>query len=176
MKLADIVGGEVVIHADLLLMPFFKELWESDKNDKGLATKYISYIILKNHPRSPYVQSLRQTDLETKLKERFFKDPEYKLPVEVTIAESEFVSWQDTLAKRLLRGLRRKLEDEADYYQNSCGEELDLKMIKDLNDGATKVAGLLKSIAELEKMVDLEEMNNLRIRGGGELNPMEIPK
>lgn len=176
MKLADIVGGKVVIHADMLVIPCFKTIWDADKKDKDLATTYISYIVLKNHPDSPYVKSLRHTEIESKLKERFFGDPQHKLPVDVEIAESEYTLWQNTLSLRLLKGLRRKLEDEADYYQNSAGEELDLKMIKDLNDGATKVAGLLKSIAELEKMVQTEEMGMMRIRGGGELNPMEIPK
>lgn len=176
MKLADIVGGKVTIHADMLAIPCFKRVWDADTADKANATKYISYIVLKNKHDSPYVRSMRHDEIEPKLKEEFFKDPEFKLPIDVTIAEDEYVNWQDTLAMKLLRGLRRKLEDEAAYYLNSAGEELDLKKIKDLNDGGTKVAGLLDSVTKLERMVMTEEMSNVKIRGGGELNPMEIPK
>lgn len=55
MKLADIIGGKVVIHPDMLAIPIFRELWESDKDDKEYATKVISYIVLNNKWDSPYV-------------------------------------------------------------------------------------------------------------------------
>ena len=52
MNLADIVGGQVVIHPDMLAIPPFKKLWDSFK-DKDLATKYLWYIVLKNKYDSP---------------------------------------------------------------------------------------------------------------------------
>lgn len=55
MKLADIIGGKVNIHPDMLMIPAFKKLWDADKADKETATKQISYIVLKNKYDSPYV-------------------------------------------------------------------------------------------------------------------------
>jgi hypothetical protein len=82
MKLADIVGGSVTIHPDMLIIPAFKELWESDKEDKKYATKIISYIVLNNKWDSPYVQSMDADSRESKLKERFFDNSDYTLTPE----------------------------------------------------------------------------------------------
>ena len=48
MKLFDILAGKVVIHNDALGIPAFKKVWDADKADKEMDTKYISYIVLKN--------------------------------------------------------------------------------------------------------------------------------
>ena len=82
MKLADIVGGQVVIHPEMLIIPVFRDLWEKDKKDKQYATKIISYIVLNNKWDSPYVQSMDSESREAKLKEAFFKDGNYKLTPE----------------------------------------------------------------------------------------------
>lgn len=47
MKLFDILAGKVVIHNDALGIPAFKKVWDADKADKEMATKYITYIVLK---------------------------------------------------------------------------------------------------------------------------------
>lgn len=62
MNLADIVGGQVVIHPDMLAIPPFKKLWDSFK-DKDLATKYLWYIVLKNKYDSPYVETMERDQL-----------------------------------------------------------------------------------------------------------------
>lgn len=82
MKLADIIGGNVVIHPDMLIIPEFKNLWESDKPDKQYATKIISYIVLNNKWDSPYVQSMDSDSREAKLKQKFFNDSTYTLTPE----------------------------------------------------------------------------------------------
>ena len=51
--MGDIVNGRVIISADLLILPFFKKIWESEK-DKSRANDIISYIVLKNKYNSPY--------------------------------------------------------------------------------------------------------------------------
>ena len=67
MNLADIVGGQVVIHPDMLAVPPFKKLWDSFK-DKDLATKYLWYIVLKNKYDSPYVETMERDLIEPTLK------------------------------------------------------------------------------------------------------------
>ena len=78
MNLADIVGGQVVIHPDMLAIPPFKKLWDSFK-DKDLATKYLWYIVLKNKYDSPYVETMERDLIEPTLKKELFGDENYEL-------------------------------------------------------------------------------------------------
>lgn len=174
MKLFDIIAGKVIIHNDSLGIPCFKKIWDADKEDKALATKYISYIVLKNKYDSPYVQSMYTEDIEPKLKQELFGNKNAKLPKEVLEAEEMYIRFSYTLTLDLLEGLRLKLQAAAKYYKSSKDEELDLDSIKKLTDGAKNISGTIKSIDDLEKSVKAEEMNNSKIRGGSEINPYEL--
>ena len=83
MKLFDIVAGKVLIHNDALGIPAFKKVWDADKQDKELATKYLSYIVLKNKYDSPYVKSMDAEDIEPRLKKELFGKADIKLPKEL---------------------------------------------------------------------------------------------
>lgn len=175
MKLADIIGGKVVIHTDMLTIPPFKKVWDSTEN-KDLATKYLWYIVLKNKHDSPYVESMYSEDIESRLKEEYFGDAQYELPQEVLDAEQAWKRFEYTLSLDMLEGLLGKLQDAAKYYKTSKGEELDLDSIKKLTDGAKNMAGVIKSIMDLKAQVIAEELNNSKVRGGAEINPYELPK
>ena len=97
MKLFDILAGKVVIHNDALGIPAFKKVWDADKADKEMATKYITYIVLKNKYDSPYVKSMSPEDIEPRLKKELFDDANYKLPVEVIEAEQAYINFNETL-------------------------------------------------------------------------------
>ena len=156
MNLADIVGGQVVIHPDMLAIPPFKKLWDSFK-DKDLATKYLWYIVLKNKYDSPYVEN-------------------YELPEIVIQAEDSWKSRTYSLLEYMLDGLLLKLEGAAKYYHLSKDDEMDLDSIKKLTDGAKNMAGVIESIVKLKSQVRAEEIKNSKVRGGGEMNPFELPK
>ena len=68
MKLFDIVGGKVVIHADFLAIPAMKRYWETS-TDKDQVNKVLSFIILCDYWDSPYVKSMNDDIREDKLKE-----------------------------------------------------------------------------------------------------------
>lgn len=172
MKLADIIGGRVVIHPDLLIIPAFKVLWEKDQEQ---ATKVISYIVLKNKWDSPYVQSMDSELIEPKLKKDFFNDPNYKLTIEEDIAEKEYKRFCYTRTLEMLDNMRLKLDSISKYYKDSLGEDLDEKKIKDLLAGMTSVGNVIKSIDSLESMVKAEEITSSKIKGDAKLNPFEIP-
>lgn len=174
MKLFDIIDSKVVIHNDALGIPCFKKIWDTDKADKQMATKYISYIVLKNKYDSPYVLSMYSEDIEPRLKKELFGDVKYKLPVNVVEAEREYINFNYTLTLDMLEGLLGKLQDAAKYYKTSKGEPLDLEAIKKLTDGAKNMSGVIKSITDLMTSVRLEETNNNKIRGGAEVNPYEL--
>lgn len=173
MKLADIVGGKVVIHPDMLIIPAFHKLW--NKYGEAKATNYISYIVLKNKFDSPYVESMYTEDIEPRLKKEIFGKQEMDLPADVLEAEQVYVNFNYTLTLDMLDGLLGKLQDAAKYYKQSKGEQLDLDSIKKLTDGAKNMAGVIDSIVKMKTAVRTEQMNNSRVRGGGELNPFELP-
>ena len=176
MKLADIVGGSVTIHRDMLIIPAFKELWESDKEDKKYATKIISYIVLNNKWDSPYVQSMDADSRESKLKERFFDNSDYTLTPEEQMCEDEYKSFLNTRALQMLNNMRLKLDSISNYYKESLDDTLDEKKIKDLLAGMTSVGKVMESINSLEDMVKSEEVSMGRVKGDAKVNPYELVK
>ena len=78
MKLFDIVGGNVVVHADFLALPPMKRYWEQCK-DKQHANNVFSFIILCDYWDSPYVKSMNDDIREPKLKEEIFKNKDYDM-------------------------------------------------------------------------------------------------
>lgn len=174
MKLFDIIGGKVVIHNDALGIPAFKKVWDADKADKEMATKYISYIVLKNKYDSPYVQSMQTEDIEPRLKKEIFGDVKYKLPVEVLEAEDAYVRFNETLILSLLKNARNKLDSVSKYYRESLEDELDDKKVKDILSGIGSLGQTIKSLDALEAAVRSEEAAANRIRGGAEVNPYEL--
>lgn len=176
MKLFDIIGGKVVIHNDALGIPAFKKVWDADKADKEMATRYISYIVLKNKYDSPYVQSMDSDDIEPRLKQELFNDKDFKLPKEVIEAEQAYIAFTYTLTLQLLRDAKKKLESVSKYYRESLEDELDEKKVKDILAGMSSLGNTIKSLDLLESAVRAEELSNTKVRGGGETNPFELPR
>lgn len=174
MKLFDILGGKVVIHNDALGIPCFKKVWDADKADKEMATKYISYIVLKNKYDSPYVQSMPSEEIAPRLKQELFGDKDYKLPVEVIEAEQSYINFTETLILGLLKNARLKLDSVSKYYKESLENELDEKKVQLILAGIKELGNTIKSLETLEATVRSEEAANTRIRGGAEVNPYEL--
>lgn len=173
MKLADIVGGKIVIHPDMLMVPCFKALWEKD-DDKEHATKVISYIVFKNKWDSPYVLSTDNSMLEEKLKDRVFGNKDYRLTTEESICEKEYKDFQNTRVLQMLTNMRLKLDSISAYYGDSLEDELDEKKIKDLLAGMTSVGNVIKSISTLEDMVKAENITFTKVKGDAKINPYEL--
>lgn len=175
MKIADIVAGKVIIHPDMLIIPAFKKIWDNCK-DKDEASKYLSYIVLKNKYDSPYVKSMDADKIEARLKQELFNDSKFKLPTEVIEAEQAYIDFNYTLTLQLLTNARKKLESISKYYQESLEDALDEKKVKDILSGMGSLGNTIKSLDLLEASVRVEELSNSKIRGGVELNPFEIAK
>lgn len=176
MKLFDIVGGKVVIHADALGIPCFKRIWEADKPDKEYSTKLISYIVLMHKWDSPYVQSMDADTREAKLKKEYFNNEKYKLNAEEKACEEDYKRFCYTRTLEMLDNMRLKLDSVSRYYKESLDDELDEKKIKDLLAGMTSVGGVLKSIDSLETMVKAEELVVGKVKGDAKVNPYELAR
>jgi len=173
MKLFDIVGGSVSIHADFLALPPMKRYWESTK-DKQHANNVLSFIILCDYWDSPYVKSMNDDIREGKLKEEIFKNKDYQLTPEEQVCRDEYARLLDTRNLKMLKAMRNKIDTVSAYYEDSIGEELDEKRIKDLLAGMEKVKAVFQTVDFLEKAVKAEELDNTKIRGNAQLNPYEL--
>lgn len=173
MKLFDIVGGKCVVHADFLAIPPIKRYWESTK-DKEHVNNVLSFIILCDYWDSPYVKSMNDDIREEKLKEEIFKNKDYKLTTEEQICRDEYAKLLETRNLKMLTAMRNKIDTVSAYYEDSIGEELDEKRIKDLLAGMEKVKAVFQTVDFLEKAVKAEELDNTKIRGNAQLNPYEL--
>ncbi len=171
--LFDIVGGRVVISNAALSIPPIKKVWDSNK-DKDVAYSEISYIVLKNHPRSPYVISMYYEDRDKKLRRELFDD-KWSPSEELLIAEKEYIELSDTLSLKLLRGLRKGLENASKYLLGLVSDNMDMRMVKDILDNASKADKAIKAIDSLERQVIKDELNSSTVRGGSEIGHFEIP-
>lgn len=178
MKICDIVAGKVVIHNDALLLPFFRKIWDADKNpDKVEATNYISYIILKNKYDSPYVISMGDDELEPVIKKDIFGDNKIVLPQLVLDAENAYNNVvQTSLTLRLLKSSRRKLDTVRVYYDNSLEDALDDKKVESILKSMASLDKTVASLDKLEKMVKADELANVKVKGGNEIGLYENPK
>ena len=124
MKLFDIVGGKVVIHADFLAIPAMRRYWESS-SDKDHVNKVLSFIILCDYWDSPYVKSMNDDIREEKLKEEFFGNSSYTLTKDEQVCRDEYARLLDTRNLKMLKAMRNKIDTVSSYYEESIGEELD---------------------------------------------------
>lgn len=178
IHLFDLVGGEVVAHADLWALPPFETVYKADKTaTKEHANKVVKFIILCDYWDSPYVKSISNADYrEEKLKSQIFKDANYQLTAEEQICRDEYKALITTRNLRMLNSIRNKLDTISDYYENSLEEELDETKIQKLLAGFEKVKGTVQTIDFLEKAVKAEELDSSKVRGDAKVNPFELPK
>jgi hypothetical protein len=178
IHLFDLVGGEVVAHADLWALPPFETVYKADKDKaKAHANKVAKFIILCDYWDSPYVKSIGDPKLrESKLKAQIFKDENYELTTDEQICRDSYKELITTRNLRMLNSIRNKLDTISAYYENSLEEELDESKIQKLLAGFEKVKGTVQTIDFLEKAVKAEELETSKIRGDAKVNPFELPK
>lgn len=175
MKLFDIVGDKVVVHANMWALPPFKKYYESS-DDKKHAEDVASFIILCDYWNSPYVESMVSDEREKVLKLQKFGDENYKLTISEQLCRDEFNALLDTRKLKMLDAIRNKLDTITNYYQESLGEELNEKKIQVLLAGIKEVKGTYQTIDFLEKAVKADELETMKVRGNTKINPYELNK
>ncbi len=175
MKLFDIVGDKVVVHAEMWALPPFQKYWESTK-DKKHANDVATFIILCDYWNSPYVKSMTPDVREKRLKLSKFGDENYQLTLDEQLCRDEYKALINTRLLKMLNSMNNKLDTISDYYENSLEEELDETKIQKLLAGFEKVKGTVQTIDFLEKAVKAEEMDNTKVRGNTQINPYELDK
>lgn len=175
MKLFDLLGGKVIIHADMLALPPFKKYWESTK-DKTHANNILTFIILCDYWNSPYVKSMAKEVREETLKQSVLGDVNYTLTPEEQACRDEYKKISYTRTLKMLDAMRNKIDTISDYYESSLEEELDEKKIQVLLAGMEKVKGTYQTLDFLEKAVKAEELDNTKVRGNVQVNAYELDR
>ena len=174
MKYFDILGGDVVIHADALAIPCFNDIWVNHKKD--VATRIIKYIVLNNHPKSPYVMSMSTEKRAEKLQERLLSGIDISNEYLVA-AEAEYLEFTNTLSLQMLSGIRMGLEDmSASLKARKRSGEMSFRDMNDLLNMASRAEKAIKSIQDLEQKVNAEEHGSSRVNGGNKVGYYELPK
>lgn len=166
MNLFNIAGSDLTLHADILSLPVIHKIWTEYK-DKSEALNMARYIILNNHPLSPYVKSYLEKDRMEVLKSKLLRGIKYDEDV-LKKDEAEFIELFDTLSTKTLRYMRKTLD-------RLISEEIESsKMsIEDAVEIQPKLEKVITSIARLEEVVRMELSAKSKIKGGYKLGILE---
>jgi hypothetical protein len=165
MNLFDMSGNDVKIHVDMLAIPEFKKVWDSNEN-KDHAFRILSYVILNNHALSYYVKTYSVNDRKALLRKDFLEGVEVS-DEDLAVTENAFLAFHDTLLIKLLRKLRGIVED---FIEDLDAGKIGLKEAVELGPKAEK---LIKSILDLEESVKLEMNKKSSVKGGYKLGILE---
>jgi hypothetical protein len=174
-NLFDLQGSKVVIHPYMLGIPCFKKIWESN-DDKGYATNLISYIILKHHFSSPYVENIGDLEYrDAKLKSELFEEG-WTADEDLLYAEKTFLEFSNTLLVQLLDASRHAVYMISVYLKDIVAGTMDMRMVKEALTAMSTLDKVVKSLDSLAKQVRREDMESSTVRGGSEIGHFEIPK
>jgi hypothetical protein len=180
-KLFDIDNGKVVLDPSNLAIPVFKKIWDSDKSKtKEIATKELTYVVFLCDYKSPYRDYLPQEREEKIRKDIFSADDEWEPSELIKEAIKQYEELQQTTNSRLVESAKVAAEQLAVYFRNTNFSALDdrgrpIYTAKDLVANLKALGDVVKSLSNLEKQVQKEQLEASTIRGGGEIGAYELP-
>jgi len=182
MKIFDIVNGRAVPHAEALIIPEFKVLWERDKDkDKGQAIKELSYVVflIDESVSNPY-RAYNTIDRDVVLRRDFFGSKTHKVDKPILAAVEKYKELAETTSMRLLRAAKSATDKLSEYFENVDFNATDnygkpLFNSRELSTNLKEVGGIIKSLNLLEEFVKKEQTES-KVRGGGEIGMYEIPR
>lgn len=174
------IGSELELSATVLAFPPFEKIIASTK-DRANAIREIKYILWKNFWNTPYkvVHPSRRDEM---IRRDIFGDSEYKPSSECLEAEKRFLEdFQTSDILDMLESARIGIWYVNDQFRSlkdmtlsvepdkalAVGEKI-LKMVAALDNAR-------KSITNIEKAVKTQEELGVKVRGGNDINPYEVP-
>lgn len=181
MKLFDLIGNKLKIHVDVLALPPFQSIWDSEK-DKDLAEKYIKFVVFFYKYDSPYVSGYSPEDRERVLKEDIFKDANYTIPDKVYELGKRYQELQRTPSIRLLEAAEEGIEflineyhslEEKRHLTDKLGKPL--VTADQVGKWLAQLGSAVKSVDMLKKQVQVEQIETGKVRGGSSIGSFELP-
>jgi hypothetical protein len=180
MKLFDIKGEEVVLNAQTLGIPPFKELYERDKTKgKRVAFKEISYVtFLCDNTTDNRYRGYSEGEREKVLKRDFIKDITWEPDELILEAIEKFRELQRTPTSKLYESALFGANKLAGYFQNIDFDALDeegkpIHSAKELAQNLAAVGNIVRSLKQLEAVVRQEQQDASTARGGSEISEFE---
>lgn len=175
----DIVDGKVVINANELSIPVFRKIYEADKTkDKVDALNEISYVIFMYKWDSPYASYLDEDVRNSLICKDLFNNEKWTPSVLVKEAIQRYKDFQNTLSVQYLQNTIDSIKKVMEFNTKLNWEETDkngklLYSVKDLSSNIKDAGSNVKSLQALIESVKKEELENSKVRGGGEVHTYE---
>ena len=181
MKLFDIRGEEVVLNAQTLGIPPFKQLYERDKSKgKKRAYKEISYItFLCDNTTDNRYRGYSEEEREKVLKRDFIAEKGWEPDELVLDAIAKFQELQKTPTSKLYESALNGANKLAGYFTTIDFDIVDeegkpIHSAKELAQNLSAVGNIVKSLKQLEAVVRQEQQDMTTARGGSEISEFEM--
>lgn len=164
MKIFNFKNFQVIVDPEVLTIPEFFTIWDKDKTkDKTKAFKELAYVYHMADFNSPY-SNLSEEKKKQRVGNDIMKNEKYNPPSYVLEAITKYKELSITPKERLLMSAKRKIDQVAEYMDNSnvSDETLTniLKIFKDLQP-------IVANFDNLEEAVRKEKLNKTEKRRAG---------
>jgi hypothetical protein len=164
-------GSSVEPSAEVLLIPEFKKIWETDTtSSKAKARSAFAYVYHCVDPNSLYVNYI---DREVQASNDFLDGKSPNAALKAAVAK--YIALITTPEQRLLEGALKSADTLATYFGTIDFTEVDDKggMVHDphkLMGSLQKVAGVIRSLKELRELMEKGQDEKESNRGNAKLN------
>jgi hypothetical protein len=171
MKLIKVDDNNVELAEGTLLVPEFKEIWESNKKD--VAIEKIKFIWLYADYNSPYKQ---YTDEDRILK--LEKDLKIKFTADIQKGVNKYKELTYTFNMGFLADAKYAAQKTREYFRSVDYTKIDVKgnpIYKgtDITKMLKDVTGVITSLDILEKKVETEQISQSKVKAGAKISKWE---
>jgi hypothetical protein len=168
MKVFQQKDNNVIVSPEILTIPEFSNLWKADKTkDKVEAYKAFTFIYHFVDYNSPYSSYPRDKKEET-IKKDMLGDAKFKISQPIIDAISKYRELQETPLQRLLQAARNKIDDIANYLNDTSVDDESIKLILEVYKNISTAVG---NFDKLQQAVEKEtEKQTSRNRGDINVN------
>jgi len=139
----------------------------------------ISYVIFLCDYKSPY-NAYNEVEKPRIIKEDFIKNSKWEPDKVILDAIKKYENLQQTTNTRLLRSAKKGAEKLAEYFEGVDFSILDdngkpIYTAKDLASNLGAVGNIVKSLVQLERQVQSEQVEVSNVRGKSGIGEYELP-
>lgn len=164
--------GQAKLNPDILAIPVFAEIWDSDKTkNKAKAMKGITYVYMMADFNSPYAV-FPVSKREAEVRKDVLGAEDAKVEKVLIEGIKKYKSFQETPSMYLLEKTKTAIYKMADYFETVNFNQMDdtgrpVYTAKDVAANLEKIGKIIESYDKVEEKVKKEVKSESRIRGGG---------
>ncbi len=168
MKVFQQKDNNVVVSPEILTIPEFSNIWKADKTKDKVgaynAFTFIYHFVDYNSPYSSYPRDKK----EEAIKKDMLGKADFKLTQPILDAIAKYRELQETPLQRLLQAARNKIDDIANYLNDTSVDDESIKLILEVYKNISTAVG---NFDKLQQAVEKEtEKQTSRNRGDINVN------